>query len=116
MDVGWRYFHVCMTVIEKTDYDPINTFWLPVCEEDTKKIQGQSCETVYLAADERTCKEFIQMGALTGVSEATGENVSFRIVPSQKYRKSMEKLYRLFTGNHVPWQTVHMGIWNGSLT
>ncbi len=109
LDLPWKYFHVCMTVIDRKDYDPINTFWFPVCVEDGKKNQEQFCETIYLAANERICKEFIQMGTLTGVSEATGENVSFRIVPSQKYRKSMEKLYRLFTGNHVPWQTVHMG-------
>lgn len=109
LDLPWKYFHVCMTVIDRKDYDPINTFWFPVCVEDGEKNQEQFCETIYLAADERTCKEFIQMGTLTGVSEATGENVSFRIVPSQKYRKSMEKLYRLFTGNHVPWQMI-MGL------
>ncbi|MDE7199511.1 MAG: hypothetical protein K2O15_11600 [Lachnospiraceae bacterium] len=109
LDVPWRYFHVCMTVIEKTDYDPINTFWLPVCEEDTKKIQGQSCETVYLAADEQSCKEFLKMDTLTGVCEATGETVSFKIRPSERYWQSMDRLYRLFISNHVPWQTVHMG-------
>lgn len=109
LDVPWRYFHVCMTVIEKKDYDPINTFWLPACEEDTKKIQGQSCETVYLAADEQSCEEFRKMGTLTGICEATGETISFKIRPSGRYWQSMDRLYHLFISNQVPWQTVHLG-------
>ena len=109
LDLPWRYFHVCMTVIDKKDYDPINTFWFPVCEEDTKKTQEQSCETVYLAADEKTCKEFMKMGTLKGVSESTGEPVLFKIRLSERYWQSMDRLYSLFISNQVPWQTVHMG-------
>ena len=108
LDLPWRCFHVCMTVIDRKDYDPINTFWFPVCEGDE---QGQecSCETVYLEADEKTCREFVKMGTLTGVVESTGECFPLRIVPSEKYWKSMDRLYHLFVSNHVPWQTVHMG-------
>lgn len=109
LDLPWRYFHVCMTVIDRKDYDPINTFWFPVCEGDEKKIREQSHETVYLEADEQSRKAFAAMDMLTGVNETTGESFPFKIVPSQKYRESMDKLYRIFTSNHVPWQTVHMG-------
>lgn len=109
LDIPWKDFHVCMTVIDRKDYDPINNFWFPVCEEDVKKKQALSCETIYLAADEKDCKAFLEMGTLQGIDEKTGESIRFKIKPSDKYLESMNKLYRLFTGNHVPWQTVHMG-------
>ncbi len=109
LDIPWKDFHVCMTVIDRKDYDPINNFWFPVCEEDVKKKQVLSCETIYLAADEKECKAFLEMGTLQGISENTGESIRFKIKSSDKYLESMNKLYRLFTGNHVPWQTVHMG-------
>ena len=109
LDLPWKYFHVCMTVIDKKDYDPINSFWFPVCEEDVKKKREQSYETIYLAADEKVCGEFLNMGTLTCINEATGESFRFKIRRSDRYRRSMDKLYRLFTGNHVPWQTIHMG-------
>ncbi len=109
LDLPWKCFHVCMTVIEKKDYDPINRFWFPVREEDVKKQQKESCETVYLMADEKACRAFLEMGTLTGVSKSTGESMRFQIRRSDKYRQNMDRLYKLFTGNHVPWQTVHMG-------
>lgn len=109
LDLPWRNYNVCMTVTDRKDYDPINNFWFPVCEEDIKKKQEQSYETIYLAADEEVCREFLEMGILTGTSEDTGESIRFKIRRSDRYQQSMERLYRLFTGNHVPWQTVHMG-------
>lgn len=109
LELPWGHFHVFMTVIEQKDYDPINTFWFPVREEDVKKQQAETFETVYLAAEEKVCKAFLEMGTLTGVSEATGENIRFKIRRSDRYRQSMDRLYRLFISNHVPWQTVHMG-------
>ena len=108
LDLPWKAYNVCMTVIDKKDYDPINNFWFPMCEEDTKR-QQQNYETIYLAADEKVCGAFLDMGTLTGISKATGERIRFRIRRSDRYLRSMDKLYRLFTGNHVPWQTVHMG-------
>ncbi len=109
LELPWGHFHVFMTVIEQKDYDPISTFWFPVREEDVKKQQAETFETVYLAAEEKVCKAFLEMGTLTGVCEATGETVSFKIRPSERYWQSMDRLYRLFISNHVPWQTVHMG-------
>lgn len=109
LDLPWKAYNVCMTVIDKKDYDPINNFWFPVCEEDIKRQQEQSYETIYLAADEKVCGAFLGMGTLTGISKTTGERIRFQIRRSDRYLRSMDKLYRLFTGNHVPWQTVHMG-------
>lgn len=109
LDVPWKYFNVFMTIIDKENYDPINGFWFPVCEEDVRSNGGQTCETIYLAADDAVCKAFMEQRTLTGIEEETGERVCFRIERSRKYQESMEKLYALFASNHVPWQTVHMG-------
>ncbi len=109
LDVPWKYFNVFMTIIDKENYDPINSFWFPVCQEDVVKNGKQTCETIYLAADEAVCKAFMEQRTLTGIKEETGQSVCFRIERSRKYQESMEKLYALFTSNHVPWQTVHMG-------
>ncbi len=109
LDVPWKYFNVFMTIVDKENYDPINSFWFPVCEEDVRRNGRQTCETVYLAADEAVCKAFMEQRTLTGIKEETGQSVCFRIERSRKYQESMEKLYALFTSNHVPWQTVHMG-------
>lgn len=109
LDISWKHFHVCMTVIDRKDYDPINNFWFPVCEEDVKKKQASACETIYLAGNEKVCRDFLEMGILQGISKDTGESIRFQIRPSDKYLGSMCKLYKLFTSNHVPWQTVHMG-------
>lgn len=109
LDMPLKSFNVFMTVINKNDYDPINNFWFPVHEEDVKKKREKAYETIYLAADEAICTKFIKMGMLTGINESTGQSINFRITPSDAYQRSMDKLYALFMGNHIPWQTVHMG-------
>ncbi len=109
LDLPWKCFHICMTVIDKKDYDPINNFWFPVCEEDIKKNPEQTYKTIYLEADESVRKKFMEMDILTGVDKTTGQSIRFKIKRSDRYQRSMNKLYALYMGNHVPWQTVHMG-------
>lgn len=109
LDVPWKSFNVYMTIIGRADYDPINSFWFPVCEEDIKKGIKQKCETVYLAADEELCRKFREQKMLTGIGQKSGQEISFRIERSMRYLDSMKKLYELFADNHVPWQTLHMG-------
>lgn len=109
LDVPWEYFNVYMTIIDKADYDPINHFWFPVCEDDVKKDIRQTYESIYLAANEEMCREFSEQKTLTGVNEKTGEKILFRIERSARYINSMKKLHELFADNHVPWRTIHMG-------
>lgn len=109
LDVPWNSFHVFMTIIDRADYDPINHFWFPVCEDDVKKNIKRECETVYLAADERVCREFNEQKVLVGTDSKTGEIVRFRIERSARYQQSIKKLYELFAGNYIPWQTLHLG-------
>lgn len=109
LNVPWKCFNVCMTVIDKKDYDPINNFWFPVHEGDVKKKCEKAYETIYLAADETICTKFMEMGMLTGINESTGQGINFKITPSDAYQRSIDKVYALFMENHIPWQTVHMG-------
>lgn len=105
-------FHTCMTIVKKEDYDPINNFWFPVCEEDVidvKDAEQQSYETIYLMADEKGCREFLKQGEITGVEEKSGKLIKFRIRKAERYEKMIKRLYMLFTDNHIPWQVVHMG-------
>ena len=109
LDLPWKYFNVFTTVIDRNDYDPINNFWFPAYEDDIKKNAVQPYETIYLEADEAACREFLELGTLTGIDEETGQTICFRIEQSGRYQECIKRLHILFTGNHVPWQTVHMG-------
>lgn len=108
--VSWKRFHIAMTIIEKENYDPINSFWHPICEEDIgKETDKRGYMTIYLEAGEREYKEFLKMDTIDGTEEETGRNIRFQIRKSLRYEKMMKKLYALFSSNHIPWQTVHMG-------
>ncbi len=109
LDVPWKSFHVFMTIIDRTDYDPINHFWFPVCGEDIKENRKQEYETIYLAADEEVYREFNKQKVLVGTDSKTGKTVRFKIEKSVRYWQSIKKLYELFAENYVPWQTLHIG-------
>ena len=112
--VPWNRFSVSMIVIEKENYDPINSFWHPVCGEDIGEYSRKNEDSwgnvsVYLAAGERECGEFLQSGILEGIEEQTGQHIRFRIGRSMRYKEAVKKLHTLFSCNHIPWQTIHMG-------
>lgn len=109
LKVSWENYNIFTTVIEKATYDPINNFWFPVCECDVRQQRQPEYETIYLKADEEKCKAFLKKKILTGTNMETGHTVRFKIEKSARYQECMKKLYGLFTQNHIPWQTVHMG-------
>lgn len=55
----WENYSVCMTVVEKFDYDPIGTFWFPLCEEDVSRRESMGNPVVYLMAEDKLCQEFV---------------------------------------------------------
>lgn len=111
LEMPGKRFHTYMTIVKKGDYDPINNFWFPVCEEDVKVSEesGPGYETIYLMEDEKGCREFLKQGTVTGIDEKSGKQIEFRIKRVSRYEKMIERLYALFTNNHIPWQVVHMG-------
>lgn len=109
LNVPGERFHTCMTIVKREDYDPINNFWFPVCEQDVKGDREQGYETVYLMADEKRCREFLKQGAVTGILEENGKQIRFLIRKAGRYEEMIKRLYKLFTNNHISWQVVHMG-------
>ena len=105
----WEQFYTYTTVIDEKDYDPIHTFWFPVCQEDIEEIKERNRKTIYLAADKEKCQRFLDMEVLTGIERETGKRISFQICQAKRYEEKLKKLHNLFISNHIPWQTVHMG-------
>lgn len=97
-----------MTVVEKSDYDPIGTFWFPLCEEDVSRRDGIGNPVVYLMAEDKLCQEFICQ-ELTGTDQKSGKEIRFHIREAEKYKNAVRKLYTLFLDNHIPWRTLHLG-------
>lgn len=109
LDVPWKRFCTHMTIIEKKDYDPISSFWFPVCEDDVKQGSHQKYETFYLMADEIMCRKFFDQETVEGIEEESGRRIAFQIRRPYRYQEAVKKLYSLFADNHIPWQIIHMG-------
>lgn len=105
----WKAFHVYTTVVGKEEYDPIDEFWNPVCEEDIKGVEATLYETIYLMTDIKHCREFLNQKILIGNKKETGESKRFLIRKSERYEDSICSLHSLFVKNHIPWQTIQMG-------
>lgn len=109
LDMPGKRFFTYMTIVEKKDYDPISTFWFPVCKEDVQNRECGEHKTIYLMAGEEECRRFLQQETVEGTLKESGEKVFFRIRKSHRHLNAMKKLYSLFVTNHIPWRTVHMG-------
>lgn len=109
LDMPGKRFFTYMTVVEKKDYDPINTFWFPVCGEDVQNAEQEEHKTIYLMADEEGCRRFLRQEAVEGTRKESGEKITFQIRKSRRYLDAMRRLHSLFATNHIPWQTIHMG-------
>lgn len=105
----YERFSTCITIIKKDDFDPVNNFWFPVCDEDIKNTAQYPNRTFYLKADDRACQEFFRQGKVRGILEENGKQLDFRPVKSGRYASAVKKLYHLFAENHIPWQTMHLG-------
>lgn len=125
MDTRVNQYHVCFTIVKRQYYDPTNESLFPVCPEDflllqkeQKKIEEekekekkgrQIIETVYLEADENSCKAFLEEQTCTGwVSQGESKKeLTFLVKKSFRYQRAVEKLYETFLDNQIPWETVN---------
>ncbi len=105
----WRTFAIHTTIVRKEVADPINGFWYPLCPKDLKNSWEEGRKTLYLEGDDKGLKQFLQQEKLLGTEEKTGRTVPFRIEQTRRYKECMQKLYKLFIANHVPWKSVPMG-------
>ena len=67
-------FQISMTIIDKADYDPINPFWCPVCEEDLKPPKRQRSHN-YLSHGRRHRMSELH-GAGKGISNRPGDRTA----------------------------------------
>lgn len=96
LEAPWRPFHTYTTIIGREDYDPINSFWAPLCMEDLQAGPGQGGrETVYLAADDAACRAFLQAGVVEAQDARTGQPVRLTVRRPSRYRACLEQLYEI---------------------
>lgn len=106
------------TIVALEDYDPVNDYFYPVAEEDLdrEKMEAhfadegkQYLETVFLKADERTCKNFALECVREGLWARDSQYCPVRITiaPSVRYRNRVEQLYQIFQDNRMIWKTVN---------
>lgn len=109
LDNPWEDFNIFMTVVKRSDYDPINNFWHPVCNADIASSKEKKGITVYLMADDAGCQRFVNQRTIEAVDSVSGNRYCYHIIKSERYKICMERTYKLFTSNHIPWQTIQLG-------
>lgn len=109
LKMTWEKFGIYTTVIDKKNYDALNNFWFPMCEEDIHIAVCQTNTVIYLMADDEACRQFFCQETIMGIEQESGKEICFKIEKAQKYQKQISKLHKLFLNNHIPWQTIHMG-------
>ncbi len=116
VEIGANQYETVMTIVRREHYDPANKTLYPVdtADLDLKKLgvalsDGQRIflGTVFLEADDGKQREFEAAGRFPGTLD--GQSRSFIAVPAVRYRNAVERLYRMFQDNHVPWQTINTG-------
>lgn len=109
LETPWNSCEIVTTAIAIRQYDPIHETLFPVCREDTEGSGSENggVNTVYLAADDAACREFLEEGVITGIVD--GQEVSFKITRSGRYEEALKKIYSLFLSNQITWHTVHTG-------
>lgn len=60
-------------------------------------------------ADDAGCKSFIDQGTIEAIDSVNGKRYYYHITKSERYKICMERTYKLFTSNHIPWKTIQLG-------
>ncbi len=109
-------YGIASTVIRREHYDPMNGTLFPVvptdlwreeCTEALSTGEYLYAGTLFLEAGEGLCAEFEAEGDFAGTAD--GRETVFHVCRAVRYRDAVERLYRVFLDNGVPWTTVHTG-------
>ena len=109
-------YGIASTVIKREHYDPTNGTLFPVVPTDLWREEGTEAlsageylyaGTLFLEAGDDLCAEFEAEGDFTGTAD--GKETVFHICRAVRYRDAVERLYRIFLDNCVPWTTVNTG-------
>ncbi len=109
-------YETVVTIIRKSDYDPMNVTLFPVYSGDLEEeIFGGEwalkdehyVDTIFLKADDKTVQRFQKTGKFSGFYQ--GKEAVFRVRLACRYREQIQNLYQIFLDNHIPWETIHTG-------
>lgn len=109
LEMNVSNYGIITTIVSMDQYDPINESLFPLCPEDVSKSKENLVRTVYLAAGDEICTDFLQSGSIIGNNHDSSVEVKFRIQKSKRYMEAIEKLCQLFLLNKISWNTIHMG-------
>ena len=109
-------YGIVSTVIRRAHYDPMNKTLFPVvpmdlwreeCVEALSTGEYLYMGTLFLEAGDELCAEFEAEEDFMGTVD--GMETVFHVCRAVRYRDAVERLYRIFLDNGIPWATVHMG-------
>lgn len=105
-------YTVCMTVIKREDYDPINGTLYPVSpellEESETDRQEEMPYIIYYAGSFAEKEKFEETEEFRGCDES-GRVYPVRTRKAECYRKALLDLYDVFVYNRTGWTTVNTG-------
>lgn len=118
LEIGANQYETVLTVVNRNNYDPTNLTLYPVVEEDlqveilVEKLSNENLMwlgTIYLRVSEQEQRRFEQIQSFAGTLDYGEEkqDTEFYIQPAKRYRNIMEKVYRVFQDNHIPWETIN---------
>lgn len=113
-------FTIHIGVTEPDLYDASDRFLTPICPEDVEHVRPtlSDCldqnepvpvDRVFLRQNAQEALKFEREGAVyqgTLTTQAGAFPATFSIRRSRRYLKQVERLYRVFHANHIPWSTV----------
>ena len=73
LKMTWEKFGIYTTVIDKKNYDALNNFWFPMCEEDIHIAVCQTNTVIYLMADDEACRQFFCQETIMGIEQESGK-------------------------------------------
>lgn len=118
LDLGTNQYETVMTVVRRENYDPINSTLHPVVEDDleektlAEKLSDEKhiwIGTIFLKTSEQERRNFEQIQSFAGTLEQSEgkQQTRFYIRPVERYRNIMERIYKVFQDNHIPWETIN---------
>lgn len=107
VEVKSSRFVVMTTLIRRKDYDPTNSTWFPVCEDDVGENETVH-QRIFFGGNEMEKRMFEAKGCLNA-TDTSGNIHRVGIRRAEDYRKAVEALYNIFVYNRIPWSTVNTG-------
>lgn len=116
LEIAANQFETVITIIHRNHYDITNDTLFPICAidlESRKLAETQSDDnyvyigTIFLEVSEGKQRKFEASGDFPG--KLNQQEAVFKICRSERYKKRIEELYRIFQDNHIPWETINTG-------